>query len=86
MLVALDGARGKPGRLARAAAAEAFRSALLAALPPGLPDRGDAIVDAVQTVKWRDADALRATTIVAIREALRRAVVQPPTEGDTATA
>ncbi|GEM_PF-4771505 len=70
---ALDGARGKPGRIARSAAAEAYRTALLAALPPDVPDRGDALLDAIQTARRREMDALRALTIAAIRDALRRA-------------
>lgn len=69
---ALNGARGKPGRVARAAAAEAYRAALLAALPPGVPDRGDALLDAIQVARRREMDALRALTIAAIRDALRR--------------
>jgi hypothetical protein len=72
VIAALGGVRGKPGRTARAAAAEAYRAALLAALPPDLPDRGDAIVDALRTIRQRDMESLRAVTITAIQEALRR--------------
>jgi hypothetical protein len=73
VLDALGGARGRPGRMARAAAAEAYRTAILAAIPPNTPDRGDTLVDAIQAVRTRDADALRAAVIAAIRDALRRA-------------
>jgi hypothetical protein len=69
---ALDGVRGKPGRVARSAAADAYRTALLAALPPDVPDRGDALLDAIQIARRRDMDALRTLTIAAIRDALRR--------------
>jgi hypothetical protein len=72
--------RGKPGRIARAAAAEAYRTALLAALPPDLPDRGDAIVDALRTIRQRDMDRLRALTIAAIQEALRGSGNEPTPE------
>ncbi len=68
---ALDGVRGKPGRIARAAAAAAYRTALLAALPPDVPDRGDALLDAIQVARRRGMDTLRALTIAAIRDALR---------------
>jgi hypothetical protein len=77
VLDALGGARGRPGRIARSAAAEANRAAILAAIPPETPDRGDALVDAIQTIRKRDADALRAAVIAAIRDALQR------TERDT---
>jgi hypothetical protein len=68
---ALDGVRGKPGRMARTAAAAAYRHALLAALPPDVPDRGDALLDAIQTARRREMDVLRTVTIAAIRDALR---------------
>ncbi len=68
---ALGGVRGKPGRIARSAAAEAYRTALLAALPPDVPDRGDALFDALQTARRREMPALRTLTIAAIRDALR---------------
>jgi len=77
---ALGGVRGKPGRVARAAAAEAYRSALLAALPPDLPDRGDALLDAIQIARRREIDALRARTIAAIRDALRHTDAAPLAE------
>jgi hypothetical protein len=77
---ALDGVRGKPGRIARAAAAGAYRDALLAALPPDVPDRGDALLDAIQAARRREMDALRTLTIAAIRDALRRTDDPPPTE------
>lgn len=79
VIAALGGVRGKPGRIARAAAAEAYRAALLAVLPPDLPDRGDAIVDALRAIRQRDAARLRALTIAAIRDALRRTASEPPT-------
>jgi hypothetical protein len=72
VLDALGGMRGRPGRVARAAAAEAYRTAILAAIPSQTPDRGDALVEAVQTIRKRDADALRATVITAIRDVRRR--------------
>jgi hypothetical protein len=81
---ALDGVRGKPGRIARAAAAGAYRDALLAALPPDVPDRGDALLDAIQAARRREIDALRTLTIAAIRDALRRTDDPPPTEDATA--
>ena len=68
---ALDNVRGKVGRMARAAAAAAYRHALIAALPPDLPDRGDVLLDAIQTARRREMDTLRAVTIAAIRDALR---------------
>jgi len=74
---ALGGVRGKPGRMARAAAADAYRTALLAALPPDVPDRGDALLDAIQVARRRDMDALRARTIAAIHDALHRADAAP---------
>lgn len=74
VLAALDGARGKPGRIARSAAAETYRSAILAALPANIPDRGDALWDAIQTIRRRDADALCDVVIAAIHDALRRVV------------
>ncbi|MHB8647069.1 MAG: hypothetical protein ACYDAR_14865 [Thermomicrobiales bacterium] len=77
---ALNGARGKPGRIARAAAAEAYRTALLAALPPNVPDRGDALLDAIQTARYREMDALRARTIAAIHAAIRRTETLAPAE------
>jgi hypothetical protein len=77
---ALDGVRGKPGRIARSAAADAYRTALLAALPPDVPDRGDALLDAIQTARRREMDALRALTIAAIRDALRRTDRPAPAE------
>lgn len=82
---ALNGVRGKPGRIARAAAAEAYRTALLAALPPDVPDRGDALLDAIQTARRRDTDALRALTISAIRDALNR-IGDPPSADDMSAA
>lgn len=85
VIAALGGVRGKPGRIARAAAAEAYRAALLAALPPDLPDRGDAIVDALRSIRQREARSLRAVTIAAIREALRRNGSEPSSEGIAAS-
>lgn len=73
VLAALDGARGKPGRIARAAAAEAYRAALLAAVPPDTPDRSDALLAAIEAIRRREADSLRATTITAIRAAQQTA-------------
>jgi hypothetical protein len=73
VLDALGGMRGRPGRIARAAAAEAYRTAILAAIPSHTPDRGEALVEAIQTIRKRDADALRATVITAIRDVRRRA-------------
>ena len=82
---ALGGMRGKPGRIARAAAAEAYRTALLAALPPDLPDRGDALLDALQAARSRDMDALRARTIAAIHDALHHTdYAAPPEDATTA--
>jgi hypothetical protein len=78
VVAALGGVRGKPGRIARAAAAEAYRAALLAALPPDLPDRGDAIVDALRTIRQRDMERLRTVTIAAVQEALRGSGNEPP--------
>jgi hypothetical protein len=72
VLAALGGARGRPGRIARAAAAETYRAAILAAIPPQTPDRGDALSNAIHTIRTRDADALRAAVIAAIRDTLRR--------------
>ena len=72
VLDALNGARGRPGRLARVAAAQVYRAAVLAALPPDVPDRGDALIQAIQAVRRRDADTLRAATIIAIRATLGR--------------
>lgn len=85
VIAALGGARGRPGRIARAAAAEAYRTAILAALPTDLPDRGDAIVAAIQTARRRDTNTLRAVTIAAIREALHRAAPPPAEEVSAAT-
>ncbi len=76
VIAALGGVRGKPGRIARSAAAEAYRAALLAALPPDLPDRGDAIVDALRTIRQRDMDRFRAVTIAAIQDALHAAEIR----------
>jgi hypothetical protein len=85
VVAALGGARGRPGRIARAAAAATYRAAILAALPTDLPDRGDAIVATIQTIRRRDADALRVVTIAAIHEALRSAASASPPEDITAT-
>ncbi|MDQ6908745.1 MAG: hypothetical protein M3176_18125, partial [Chloroflexota bacterium] len=56
------------------------RTALLAALPPDVPDRGDALLDALQTARRREMDTLRALTIAAIRDALRRTDDAPAIE------
>lgn len=81
VLAALDGARGKPGRIARSAAAEAYRKGILATLPTDVPDRGDALWDVIQTIRRRDADALRDAVITAIHDALRGMTETPPSEG-----
>jgi len=80
VLAALGGVRGKPGRIARAAAAAVYRAALLAALPADVPDRGDALVDAFQTIRAREADTLRAVVIAAIGDALANNPPAMPTE------
>ncbi len=80
VLAALGGVRGKPGRIARAAAAEVYRAALLAALPTDVPDRGDALVDAFQAIRAREADTLRAVVIAAIGDALANNPPATPTE------
>lgn len=69
VLAALGDARGRASRVARAAAATAYRTALLDRLPPDLTDRGDVLLDAIQIARRRDADALRTATIAAIRRA-----------------
>jgi hypothetical protein len=74
ILAALGGVRGRAGRVARAAAADAFRTAILAALPLDTPDRGDALVEAIQAIRRDNTPALRALMIGAIRDALRPAV------------
>lgn len=79
---ALGGVRGKPGRIARSAAAEAYRTALLAALPPDVPDRGDPLFDALQAARRREVNALRALTIAAIRDALRHTTVMEAAPAD----
>jgi hypothetical protein len=82
---ALDGVRGKPGRIARAAAAVAYRTALLATLPPDIPDRGDALLDAIQTARRQEMDTLRARTIAAIHDALHRTTEAEPVEDASIT-
>lgn len=59
--------RGKIGRTARALAAMTYRTTLLAALPPDLPDRSDALLAAINAVRQRDTEMLYATVAAALR-------------------
>ncbi len=70
VLTALGDVRGKMARVARTAAAHAYRDALLTRLPADLPDRGDALVDALRGIRQREAEMLRGAVIAAIRQAL----------------
>ena len=58
--------RGRTGRIARTVAATTYRDALLAALPPDLPDRSDALIAAITAISQRDAEQLRAAVSAAL--------------------
>jgi len=60
--------RGRTGRIARTVAATTYRDALLAALPPDLPDRSDALIAAITAISQRDAEHLRAAVSAALRD------------------
>jgi len=59
--------RGKEGRTARARVANAYRDALLAALPPDTPDRSDALLAALDAIKRSDATRLQSAVAAALR-------------------
>ncbi len=59
--------RGKAGRTARTLAATIYRDTLLAALPPDLPDRSDALLAAIDAVRRRDANRLYDAVAAALR-------------------
>lgn len=60
--------RGRTGRIARTVAATTYRDGLLAALPPDLPDRSDALIAALTAIGQRDAEQLRAAVSAALRD------------------